>query len=298
MTTGPGHRAPLGDEPTSSLDGPTLPDQVGPLVIKLGGEVVGGPALAPIAADLAALMNAGTRAVLIHGGGPQATKLQERLGIPVRQIAGRRVTDAETLDVMKMVVAGKLNVDLCAALLGAGAHPVGLHGASGPVIKAARRPPRAYAGAGPDPIDLGLVGDVIDVDRHLLEILVRAGYLPVIACLGAGEGGQVFNINADTVANRVAVALGAAGLFLVSDVPGVLRDVKDPTSRIPRLTTAEGKALIADGVVSKGMIVKLEEAFAALAEGVRRIHVVGRLREGELMHEVTMPGSVGTVLLP
>jgi len=280
------------------MDEPTLPDQGGPLVFKLGGEVVGGPALGPIAADLAALTNGGARAVLVHGGGPQATRLQERLGLTVQKVAGRRVTDAETLDVIKMVVAGKLNVDLCAALLAAGAHPVGLHGASGPVIEATRRLPRVYAGAGPDPIDLGLVGDVIGVDRHLIHLLAGAGYLPVIACLGAGEGGQVFNINADTVANRVAVELGAAGLFLVSDVPGVLRDVNDPTSRIPRLTSAEARALITSGAVSKGMVVKLEEAFAALADGVRRIHIVGRLRQGELIHEVQTPGAVGTVLLP
>ncbi len=270
----------------------------GTLVIKLGGEVVGGPALAPIAADLAALSRAGARVVVVHGGGPQATKLQERLGIPVLKIAGRRVTDAETLEVMKMVVAGKLNVDLCAALVAAGARPVGLHGASGPVIRAEKRPPKVYAGAGPDPVDLGLVGDVKAVGRDLLELLAREGYLPVVACLGAGADGQAYNINADTVANRLAVELGATGLFMVSDVPGVLRDVNDPASRIPQLTAAEGRALIESGVVSKGMIVKLEESFAALSEGVRRIHIVGRLRPGELAHEASVPGSVGTVLLP
>lgn len=270
----------------------------GPLVIKLGGEVVGGPALAILAADLAALTRAGTRAVIVHGGGAQASRLQERLGIPIRQVAGQRVTDAETLDVMKMVVAGKLNVDLCAALLAAGARPVGLHGASGPALSATRRPPQVYASAGPDPVDLGLVGDVTGVDHRLLELLGNSGYLPVLACLGAGADGQVYNINADTVANRVAVELGAAGLFLVSDVPGVLRDVSDPASRIPRLTVAEGRELIASGAVTRGMIPKLEESFAALAEGVRRIHILGRLREGDLAREASAPGSVGTVLVP
>lgn len=270
----------------------------GTLVIKLGGEVVGGPALATIAADLAALSREGARVVVVHGGGAQATQLQERLGIPVQKVAGRRVTDAETLEVMKMVVAGKLNVDLCAALVAAGARPVGLHGASGPVIRAEKRPAKVYAGAGPDPVDLGLVGDVKAVDRGLLELLGREGYLPVVACLGVGADGQAYNINADTVANGIAVGLGAAGLFLVSDVPGVLRDVSDASSRIPQLTAAEGRALIESGVVSKGMIVKLEESFAALAEGVRRIHIVGRLQPGDLAREASAPGSVGTVLLP
>lgn len=269
------------------------------VVVKLGGEVIGNPdLLGPIAADLAALANGATPVVLVHGGGPQATKLQERLGQPVKQVAGRRVTDEATLDVMKMVVAGKLNVDLCAALLAAGARPVGLHGASACVIEADRRPPKVYVGAGPDPVDLGLVGDVVDVNRDLLAVLASQGFTPVLACLGASRRGDVYNINADAVANRVAVGLGAAGLLLVSDVPGVLRDVADPSSRIPRLTVAEGRALIASGAVTKGMIPKLEESFAALAEGVRRIHILGRLRPGDLAREVASPGSVGTVLVP
>jgi acetylglutamate kinase len=267
------------------------------IVVKLGGEVIGSAALAVVARDVADLARTG-QVVVVHGGGPQASKLQERLGMTPKQVAGRRVTDEATLDVMKMVVAGKLNVDLCAALGAAGAKPVGLHGASARVIQATRRPPTVYAAAGPDPVDLGLVGDVTGVGKDLLALLAGHGYVPVLACLGAGEGGAVFNINADTVANRVAVELGADGLFLISDVPGVLRDVTDPSSRIPRLTLAEGRALIAGGVVTKGMIPKLEESFAALAEGVRAIHIVGRLSPGDLVREATTPGSFGTVLVP
>lgn len=268
------------------------------VVVKLGGEVIGSPSmLAPIARDLAALSNGGTPVVIVHGGGPQASRLQERLGQTTRQVAGRRITDADTLDVMKMVVAGKLNVDLCAALLAAGARPVGLHGASARVIEAEKRPPRVYAGAGPDPVDLGLVGDVTAINRELLALLAAQGFVPVLASLGANARGDVYNINADAVASRVAVGLGAAGLFLVSDVPGVLRDLGDPGSRIARLTVAEGRALIASGAVTKGMIPKLEESFAALEAGVARIHIVGRLGGGDLAREVASPGSVGTVLV-
>jgi acetylglutamate kinase len=122
--------------------------------------------------------------------------------------------------------------------------------------------------------------------------------MPVLACLGAGEDGAIYNINADTVASRAAVELGAEGLFLISDVPGVLRNVRDPATRVPRLTVAEGRALIASGVVTKGMIPKLEASFAALAEGVRRIHVVGRLAPGDLIRESEAPGAVGTVIVP
>jgi len=269
-----------------------------PIVVKLGGEVIGSAALAVVAGDLADITRAGGRVVVVHGGGPQASKLSERLGMTTRQVAGRRVTDEATLDVMKMVVAGKLNVDLCAALGAAGARPVGLHGASARVIEATRRPPTVYAGAGPEPVDLGLVGDVITVGQELLGLLLDHGYTPVLACLGAGADGAVYNINADTVANRVAIALGAEGLMLVSDVPGVLRDVKDAASRIPRLTVAEGHRLIEEGAVTRGMIPKLEESFAALAEGVRRIHIVGRLSPGDLVREAASPGSIGTVLVP
>jgi acetylglutamate kinase len=270
----------------------------GTIVVKLGGEVIGSAALAVVARDVAEMVAEGGRVVVVHGGGPQATKLSEKLGIATKQVAGRRVTDAETLDVIKMIVAGKLNVDLCAALGAAGARPIGLHGASARVIAAEKRPPKVYPGAGPDPVDLGLVGDVTAVGTKLLGLLVERGFVPVLACLGSGEGGAVYNINADTVANRVAVELAAEGLMLVSDVPGVLRDVKDPASRIPSLTIAEGHRMIAEGVVTKGMIPKLEESFAALAEGVKKIHIVGRLSPGDLVREANAPGSIGTVLLP
>jgi acetylglutamate kinase len=268
------------------------------LVVKLGGEVIATSALGVVAHDIARITRAGVPVVVVHGGGPQASQLQQRLGLETKQVAGRRVTDEPTLDVMKMVVAGKLNVDLCAALFAAGSHPIGLHGASDRVIAAVRRPPSVYAGAGPDPVDLGLVGDITGVGCELLRLLTARGYVPVLACLGMGEGGVVYNINADAVANRVAIELGAEALFLVSDVPGVLRDVADPASRIPRLSMSEGRALIASGVVTKGMIPKLEESFAAVGEGVRRIHILGRLSAGDLIRELDAPGSIGTVLTP
>jgi acetylglutamate kinase len=257
------------------------------LVVKLGGEVVGDPRLAAIAGDLGRLA-ARHRVAVVHGGGPQATELSKRLGIAPRIVGGRRVTDEATLDVMKMVVAGRLNVDLCAALRAAGARPLGLHGA----VRARRRPPQVVSGAGPEPIDLGLVGDVAGFDRELIDGAWAQGRLPVLACLGAGDDGAVYNINADVVANRLAVALGADLLVLVTSVDGVRRDLADPATRIARLTVAEGRAEIASGAVSGGMIPKLEESFAALAEGVRRILIVA----GEVERAVEQPGAAGTLL--
>jgi acetylglutamate kinase len=270
-------------------------DQV---VIKVGGEVVASPTMTAIAAGIAELRARGESVLLVHGGGPQATDLQKKLGQIPMIVAGRRITDARALEVIKMVVAGKVNVDACAALLAAGLQPVGLHGASALTVRATKRPPRVMTGAGPDPIDFGHVGDVTGVNGALLALLVGAGYVPVVACLGADEQGRCYNINADVVANRLATALDAKALVLVTDVAGVMRDVSDPASRIACLSVAEGRKAIAQGVVTKGMIPKLEESFAAIEHGVRAVHIVGRLERGELAREVSDPGSVGTVLVP
>jgi len=270
------------------------------IVIKLGGDVLQGESLAAVASDVAAVAAAtagNRRVVLVHGGGPQATALSERLGLAPRIVGGRRVTDAATLDVMKMVVAGQLDVDLVVALRAAGARAVGLSGTSG-VVRARRRPPRVVAGGGPDPVDFGLVGDVVGFDLALLGMLAGAGYLPVVACLGLEEDGpppgQALNINADVVASQLAAVVRARALVAVTRVGGVRRDKDDPSTRIPRLTVAEARAAIADGTVKGGMIPKLEEAFAPLAAGVGAVHIVGA---AEIARSLDAPGSVGTLLV-
>lgn len=275
-----------------SADNPTRP-----IVVKIGGEVVGSPEAATLAADLRVLVDGGARIAIVHGGGPQATELQKRLGLVPTQVAGRRVTDAATLDVMKMILAGKLNVDLCATLLAAGLSPVGLHGASGHVIRATRRLPRVYPGAGPDPIDLGFVGDVTGFNLALLDALWAAHHVPVLACLGADAAGATYNINADLVGNQLAAALRAERLFLVTSTPGVLGNIDDPASRLPRLTCAEARQAIAGGAVTGGMITKLEEAMAVVDQGVGAIHILGKLAAGDLVRAVREPGSVGTTLV-
>ena len=265
------------------------------IVLKVGGEIVRDGSLDTIAPDIAELTR--DEIVIVHGGGPQATELQKQLGQTPNIVGGRRITDAATLDVMKMIVAGLVNVDLCAALVRGGCRPVGLHGASAGAIVAKKRPPKIIASVGPDPIDFGLVGDVTSINRELLTLLVSKGYVPVLACLGCDENGQTYNINADTVATQVAVATRARALVVVSDVPGVLRDITDPSSRITKMTKAEGDAAIASGIVTKGMIPKLEESFAAIASGVKSVVIVGKLARGELTRAVREPGSVGTVLV-
>lgn len=268
-------------------------------VIKVGGDIVRSSTLAAVAADVAELAGRGDRVVVVHGGGPQATELQRQLGQEPNIVAGRRITDAGALDVMKMVVAGRINVDLCAALLNAGARPIGLHGASSLAVEAVRRPPRVVSGGGADPIDFGHVGDVIGVSRPLFDLLLGAGHVPVVACLGADAAGNVYNINADIVANQAAKLLGADHLVLVTGVPGVLRDITDPGSRIPTLTAAEARAAIDDGTAAGGMIPKLDESMRVLADGsLRAVHIVGDLAPGDLLREIDAPGAVGTALTP
>ena len=160
----------------------------GTIVVKIGGEVVGSGEAAVLAADLRELVAGGARVAIVHGGGPQATELQKKLGLPTKQVAGRRVTDADTLDVMKMVIAGKLNVDLCAILGAAGLSPVGLHGASAQVVQAVRRPPKVYPSAGPDPVDMGLVVDKVGTSSVVYRIGLFQGDPEGAGAEAAAEG--------------------------------------------------------------------------------------------------------------
>lgn len=271
-----------------------------PLIgIKVGGDILRKPTLGAVCADVAAMVAAGSRVFVVHGGGPQATALQKELGQEPKIVAGRRITDSEALDVIKMAVAGRLNVDLCSALLAAGAKPVGLHGASSQAIAANKRPPRVVMGGGAEAIDFGFVGDVVGVNSDLLVRLFDGNYVPVLACVGADASGQVFNINADVIANQAAKHLGASALVLVTSAPGVVRDLSDLSTRIPTMTVSQARASIADGTVQGGMIPKLEESIGVLEKGeVSAIHIVGDLEPGDLRRELAEPGSVGTALLP
>lgn len=270
-------------------------------MIKIGGELIA-PArrveATAIAEDLRSLVHRGASVVLVHGGGPQTTALQRALGHEPNIVGGRRITDDAALEAIKMVVGGQLSVDLCALLGAHGVPAVGLHGASARAVAAARRPPRVVSGCGDEPVDFGYVGDVTGVNERLIDCLLDSGFVPVLASIGAGDDGQVYNINADIVATQVAAHMKADVLVLVTSTAGVLRDVRDPSTRIACMTVAEARAAIAEGVVVGGMIPKLEESFNALASGVGRIHIVGAISPGDLLAAVDSAGSIGTTLVP
>lgn len=264
------------------------------VVVKLGGDVLEGSALSEAAGGIRlALDGSERRMAVVHGGGAQVTALSGALGIAARVVAGRRVTDAAALDVLKMVVAGRLNLDLCAALRARAVAAVGLHAGSG-VVRARIRPPCALSGAGPEPVDLGLVGDVTGFDLELLELLWRHARLPVLSCLGIDDKGDLLNLNADLVASRLATALSAAALVSVTAVGGVRRRLDDVGSRIARLSAPEARAAIASGEIQGGMIPKVEEAFVPLASGVASVQIVA---PGEIAAGLRAPGSVGTLLV-
>ena len=269
------------------------------LVVKLGGDALSNSEqLAGIAADIGELHQAGARIVVLHGGGPQATELSKRLGIERRIVGGRRITDAETLEVMKMILAGQMSVNVTLAFGKAGLSAVGLSGVSAGIVGAVKRPPRIISGCGDEPVDFGHVGDIVSVNTAVLGLLCDNGHVPILNSLGADREGRCYNINADIVATRVAHALRAAHLVLVvGKVPGVLRDPDDTSSRIPVLTAAEARQAIIDGVVTGGMIPKIEESLNVLDQGVGAIHIVGSLHPGDLLAAVAEPGSIGTALV-
>ncbi|MBK8009976.1 MAG: acetylglutamate kinase [Deltaproteobacteria bacterium] len=269
------------------------------VVIKLGGELLepkNEAELRAVTGDVRSMLDEGVLVTVVHGGGPQTTALAKRLGQTPNVVAGRRITDAAALETLLFAVAGKLNVLLVGAFQRAGISAVGLSGVSARLIECTRRPPRVVAGGGPDPIDFGHVGDVVAVNVDLLRCLQAAGYLPVLACIGGDAAGQPFNINADIVANDIAMALGADDLMLITSAPGVLRSMDNLASRIPTLSVAEARRAIDEGVVQGGMIPKLEESFRAIEAGVGSVHILGQLAPGDLVRARAQPGTVGTRL--
>ncbi|MEM6295317.1 MAG: acetylglutamate kinase [Myxococcota bacterium] len=259
-------------------------------VLKFGGEVVADArALAVVLAEVHALIDEGWRFVIVHGGGPQASAQQERMGLQTRKVAGRRVTDAATLEVAKQMLAGAVNVDVVCAATAARLPALGLAGVS--LIEATRRPVETIDGAS---VDYGFVGEVRRVDVGVLEALWSVGRVPVVAPLGVDEAGQAYNINADTVAAAIAAAVGAEHLFLMTAAGGVRADVENPNSRIPTLTPAQARSAIDDGTIAGGMIPKVADALDQLAQGIGVVHILG---PDSLRAAVAEPGSVGTAIL-
>jgi acetylglutamate kinase len=258
------------------------------IVVKYGGAAMDLAGLAgSFAEDVALLRSAGITAVVVHGGGPQVTKVSERLGIETTFVDGLRVTDAATLDVATMVLAGKLNTEVVAMLVSGGVPAVGLSGVDGGLLLARRQ-------TAPD---LGFVGEVVHVNAEVLRTLTAERFVPVVASIAVDEtSGQAYNVNADVVASELAIALGAEKLVFINDVPGLIGPTGDLLSELSAQQCLD--LLGRTGVVDGGMIPKLESAVRALEAGVSRAHLVDGRVEHALVLELFTPEGVGTMITP
>jgi acetylglutamate kinase len=243
--------------------------------------------------DIVFMSTLGMRVVVVHGGGKAISRAMDVAGIEPRFVQGRRYTDQATLDIVEKVLATELNHELVAKIEEYGGRAMSLNFLSTNVLFGEK-----LRLDGPDgPVDLGHVGEVTRVDRLTIDNLTYAGQVPVIPSMALTAAGEKLNVNADTAATAVAAALGAEKLVVLSDIPGVLRDVGDPESLIHSLSAAEARRLIADGTISAGMIPKIEGCLATLEQGVKKIHIIdGRLRHSLLLEIYTTSG-VGTELI-
>ncbi|KAK9833141.1 hypothetical protein WJX74_008399 [Apatococcus lobatus] len=258
------------------------------VVIKYGGAAMKDPTLkAGVVNDLVLLSCVGVRTVLVHGGGPEINTWLNKLGIEAQFKNGLRVTDEPTMDVVEMVLGGRVNKGLVTLIQQAGGRAVGLCGKDNSIIKARQMVEK----------DIGFVGEVTKVDPSLLETLVRDGFTPVVASVAADEHGQALNVNADIAAGEIAAALKAEKLILMTDVPGVLRDKDDISTKFHEMDIRQTRELVADGIIAGGMIPKVECCVRCLAQGVSAAHIIdGRQQHSVLMELLTNEG-VGTMIV-
>jgi acetylglutamate kinase len=262
-------------------------------VVKYGGNALAGSvggnasALAAFAQDIALVRSVGMLPVVIHGGGPQIGHLLTRLGKETHFKDGLRITDAETLEIARMVLVGQVNRDIVSAINVHGALAVGLSGEDARLLTATQRDAA-----------LGFVGDVEAVDPGILERLLAQGLVPVIATIGADEGGQSYNINADTAAGAIAAALQAEKLIFLSDVEGLRADAEDPTSLVAQTTASALEAMVASGAVVGGMVPKVQACASAVRAGVTRAHILDGRVPHALLLELFTDGGVGTMVSP
>ena len=270
-------------------------------VVKFSGKVTENKEnLASLAEELALLHQVGIKICVIHGGGKQLSELAQKLGVAQTVIEGRRVTDDDTLELAKMIFAGKINTEILAALRQRGTSAVGLSGIDGNIVHAVKRPPKEIKNKETgvmETIDFGNVGDVLEINSHLLSLLLDADYLPVVSSLGADDNGSVFNINADTIAAEIAIQLKAEKLVLLSDVNGIYTDANDENTKLSRLTVAQAAEMIESGKATGGMIPKLQNLINILERGVNSAHVIGGNVRNALLSEVFTDEGTGTMIV-
>lgn len=255
------------------------------LVVKYGGNAMTSETLKDsVAHDIVLLNLVGVKVVLVHGGGPEITELLKRVGKETEFVDGLRVTDKETVDVAQMVLAGKINKSLVNLLECSGGKAVGLSGIDGHMIKAKIKDER-----------LGYVGTITEVDPKPILDLLELNYIPVVSTIGCDSEGNVYNINADTAAAKIAAALGAESLITLTDIAGILRDKDDPSTLISHINVKQMDALIKEGVISGGMIPKAQCCAEAVKEGVKRVFIIDGRQPHSILIETLTDEGIGTM---
>lgn len=268
---------------------PYIQDYTGKtVVVKYGGNAMISEELrTAVISDIILLSLVGIRVVVVHGGGPEISAMLKRVGKESKFVDGLRYTDQETMDIVQQVLCGKVNKDLVATLNRTGGRAIGLCGMDGGLFQAVKLDER-----------YGLVGEITQVDPRAVEDAVNAGYIPVVSTVAQGTDGEMaYNINADTAAAKLAIALGAEKLILLTDVRGLLRDPKDDETLIPVVHPSDVPGLVKDGVIQGGMIPKVDCCVEAVRSGVRRAHILDGRIPHSILIEMLSNAGVGTMIL-
>jgi len=259
------------------------------VVVKYGGSAMTDESLKQdVMRDVVLLSLIGIKVVVVHGGGPEINDMLKRLGIEPKFINGLRYTDQETMDVVQMVLSGKVNKDLVSLLGECGGKAIGMCGMDGMMMRAEKMQ---------SDVDLGLVGEIIDVDTEPIVNALDQGYIPVIATIGVGESSQAYNINADTAAAKIAAKLGAENLILMTDTRGLLRDKDDADTLIPVVNVSEVPMLIKQGIIKGGMIPKVDCCVEAVRRGVGRSFIIDGRMHHSILNEMFSSEGIGTMFL-
>ena len=259
------------------------------VVIKYGGNAMADESLkASVTKDIVLLRYVGMQPVVVHGGGPEITELMQKMGKEPSFVGGLRVTDAETMEIVEMVLAGKTNKSIVSLINSQGGQAVGLSGKDANLLVAKKSMPGG--------VDIGQVGAIVQVNKEIVQTLIREGYIPVIASVAVGEQGESYNVNADHVAGELAGVLSAAKLITLTDVQGVYRDFSDKSSLISELSADEAQSLVASGVIDQGMIPKVESCITAVQAGVEKAHIIDGTIPHALLMEVFTDKGIGTMI--
>ncbi|WP_404809543.1 acetylglutamate kinase [Methanobrevibacter smithii] len=269
------------------------------ILIKYGGHaMIDEDAMSSTVRDTVLLKYVGMEPLIVHGGGPEISRSMDKLGKEPKFIKGLRVTDEETMEIIEMVLVGKISTDIVSQISYHDGKGISLSGKDSRLIFAHKKPVSKVTreSGGEEEIDLGLVGEIDCINTDLLEMFLKNNYIPVISPVGIADDGSSLNLNADTAAGEIASSVDAEKLIILTDVPGVLRDPNDPDSLIQRIKIDEVPDLIEEGVISGGMIPKIETCVKAIEDGVKSCHIIDGRKKHSLLLEIFTKNGIGTMI--